>query len=196
MSSSRLPDRPIAAILATFLALALAPTAPPAARAEDPPVINERSRTYDYYAQDTDIETRRMLGLAEEYHLTNDTFWEQYRLRSWVRARGELVFILRIVPNHPQVLFLLEAVAKQMPDISYPIAYYERALRLYPQHAITRAEYGRFLVQAGRRDAGIVELRQALAQEPDLLQARGWLEDALAGRMIPQPDFLPGGESK
>lgn len=187
------PDRRAARVLLTIATLLLVigvPAVAPRAVAA-PAIINERNRTYDYYAQDTDAETRRMLGLAEEYHLTSDTFWEQYRLKNWVRARGELVFILRIVPNHPQVLYLLELVGRQMQDPSYPIAYYERAMRLYPQHAITRAHYGRYLVQIGRRDAGIVELRRALEQDPTLVQARGWLDDALANRPIASTEDVP-----
>lgn len=173
------------------LVLGFAFSAPAHALKPEGPIIDERETNYDFYSTGTNPDARRYLGLAEEYHLTNTTFWERYRLRDWVRARGELIFILRIVPNHPKVLYLLEAVASEMEDVTYPIAYYERALRLYPQHAITRARYGRYLVRIGQREAGVAQLEQALAADPSLDVARGWLADTKANRGASGPRQLP-----
>lgn len=177
---------------ASLLAIALMPSVSSPAPEYQPPVIDEREAHYDYYSTDTDPDARRYLALAEQYHLTNTTFWERYRLQDWVRARNELIFILRITPNHPKVLYLLEAVASEMEDVSYPIAYYEYALRVYPQHAITRARYGRYLVRIGKREAGMAQLEQALAADSTLVVARGWLADARQGRDAPGPRQLPG----
>ena len=173
------------------LALGFALSAPAHAQKPEGPIIEERETHYDYYSTDTDPDARRYLGLAEQYHLTNTTFWERYRVKDWVRARGELVFILRIVPNHPKVLYLLEAVASEMEDVTYPIAYYEHALQLYPQHAITRARYGRYLVRIGQREAGVAQLEQALAADPSLDVARGWLADTKANRDASGPRQVP-----
>jgi predicted Zn-dependent protease len=178
--------------LATLaLTLGPAPATPSIAWGQNAPIIEERETHYDYYSTETNPDAKRYLGLAEQYHLTNTTFWEQYRLKSWERARAELIFILRIIPNHPKVLYLLEAVATEMEDVSYPIAYYEYALRLYPQHAITRGRYGRYLARIGKREAGIAQLEQALAADSTLVAARGWLADAVADRSTSGPRQLP-----
>jgi len=179
------------AMTIALAALSFAFSAPVLAQKLDAPIIEERETNYDFYATDTDPDARRYLGLAEQYHLTNTTFWERYRARDWTRARGELIFILRIIPNHPKVLYLLEAVSSEMEDVTYPIAYYERGLRLYPQHAITRARYGRYLVRIGKREAGVAQLEQALTADPSLIAARGWLADAMANRGATGPRQLP-----
>ncbi|HKQ19873.1 MAG TPA: hypothetical protein VJW75_09025 [Candidatus Eisenbacteria bacterium] len=179
------------AIAITLAAFGLVFSRSALAQKQDAPIIEERETHYDFYSTGTDPDARRYLGLAEEYHLTNTTFWDRYRAKDWVRARGELVFILRIVPNHPKVLYLLEAVGSEMEDVTYPIAYYERALRLYPQHPITRARYGRYLVRIGKREAGAAQLEQALAADPSLDAARGWLADAKANRDESGPRQLP-----
>ena len=179
------------AIALASLGVGFAFSAPVHAQQPDGPIVEERETRYDFYSTDTDPDARRYLGLAEQYHLTNTTFWERYRARDWVRARGELVFILRIVPNHPKVLYLLEAVASEMEDVTYPIAYYERALHFYPQHAITRARYGRYLARIGKREAGLAQLEQALTADPSLDAARGWLADTKANRDASGPRQLP-----
>lgn len=184
----RLERLAIAIMLAAF---GLVFSRPVLAQKPAAPIIEERETHYDFYSTGSNPDAKRYLGLAEEYHLTNTTFWERYRSRDWVRARDELIFILRIVPNHPKVLYLLEAVASETEDVTYPIAYYERALRLYPQHPITRARYGRYLVRIGKREAGAAQLERALSEDPSLDAARGWLADAKANRDESGPRQLP-----
>jgi tetratricopeptide (TPR) repeat protein len=73
---------------------------------------------------------------------------------------------------------LLSAVAKLTKTPSLAIPYYERALQLYPQHAITYAQYGQYLVDIGFIEAGITRLKKAIELNPNLALAYAWLAQA------------------
>jgi len=172
---------PVSGIVAALLALGVIGLATRVA-ALPPPQIREPVRAFDYYDRLTDVESARAIQTAVEHHITDETFWEQYRRKAWFRARAELEFVLRIVPNHPLALYLLEMVARLEEDVSYPIAYYERALRIFPNRAITRARYGKYLSTIGQREAALEQLREAVAADSTLIQARAWLDEVEASR--------------
>ena len=58
--------------------------------------------------------------------------------------------------------------------------YYEKALKLFPQYAITHAQYGSYLVGIGNSKAGIAQLEKAVEMNPRLMQAHTWLAQAYA----------------
>jgi tetratricopeptide (TPR) repeat protein len=171
-------------VLAVACALALS-SSPPSARAQLPPDFDQSVPASDYYTANAVTETRLLLKNVEQYHLTKANFWANYRSGHYVYAQADLIFILRRFPNHPRALYLMEALAEKTGDRGYPLAFYERALRLYPKYPVTRARYGRYLASIGQREAGIVELRAALAADSTLVQARAWIDDARAGLLKP-----------
>ncbi|HWP23820.1 MAG TPA: hypothetical protein VNM15_06495 [Candidatus Binatia bacterium] len=48
------------------------------------------------------------------------------------------------------------------------VTYFERAIALFPQYAITRAQYGLFLVSINDVDGGIENLKRSVEMDPKL----------------------------
>jgi Tfp pilus assembly protein PilF len=119
---------------------------------------------HDYF--DPDPETQRLRKNVEFHHL-GEPFWVNYRAGDLPRALAELDYTLVRFPNHPQALLLVGTVAKLMKRTSVPIGYFERALRLFPQHAVTHAQYGMYLVEIGQVEAGLARLNRALERDPN-----------------------------
>jgi predicted Zn-dependent protease len=59
-----------------------------------------------------------------------------------------------------------------------PIRYFEKAIALYPSHAITHAQYGRFLVTIGDLENGIQKLSYSVQMDPKLTAGYVWLTEA------------------
>jgi|CXWL01.1.fsa_nt_gi tetratricopeptide (TPR) repeat protein len=140
-------------------------------------VFAEEERDKDYF----DPEAQGLLGMVEQYHLVSGTpFWSYYKNidRDYSHALNELKFILRYFPNHPKALTLLGVVAKQVQVPMLPIPYFEKALVMYPQHAITHAQFGAYLVEIDKVDRGIEVLKTAVKIDPKLEAAYGWLAGA------------------
>jgi tetratricopeptide (TPR) repeat protein len=128
----------------------------------------------DYF----DPRHRLELATVEKYHLTKETFWMEFNSRRYHYALKELEFVLRHFPNHPKALQLTELVAKMSNQPHLAIPYYEKAVTLFPQYAITHAQYGNYLVDTGQAEKGIKRLRRAMAIDPKLAVAYYWLWDA------------------
>jgi len=128
----------------------------------------------DYFDPKYKVE----LATVEKYHLTKETFWMEFESRRYHYALGELKFVLRHFPNHPKALQLMELVAKMMNQPHLVIPYYEKAVRLYPQYALTHAQYGNYLVDIGLTEQGIGRLQKAIEIDPKLTVAYYWLWDA------------------
>ena len=101
---------------------------------------------------------------------------------------AETIFVLRVFPNHPEALGLMSVICRELDELSTPIPFYERAIRLYPNRAYTRAQYGAYLGSIGQKNAGRVYLEEALRMDPNLEVARGWLES-----LGPAPSPPPAG---
>jgi len=129
---------------------------------------------HDYFDQRYKVE----LATVENYHLTKETFWAEYESKRYHYALNELTFVLRHFPNHPKALQLAELVAKMSNQPHLAIPYYEKAVGLFPQHAITHAQYGNYLVDIGQAEKGIERLQGALQIDPKLAAAHYWLWDA------------------
>lgn len=82
--------------------------------------------------------------------------------------------------NHPKGLQMAGIVAQLTKKPSLAIHYYERALKMYPQYAITYAQYGGYLVGNGQIDAGIERLKEAVEKDPKLAGAYALLAKAYA----------------
>src|SRR5262249_17285920 len=77
-------------------------------------------------------------------------------------------YTLDRIANHPKGLALTGMVARLTKNPSFAILYYQRALKWYPQYAITHAQYGGFLVDIGNTKAGIAELQKSIEMDPNL----------------------------
>jgi len=93
-------------------------------------------------------------------------------------AIQDLKYTLDTFPNHPKALLLLGFAANQAKTPSLPIAYYEKALRLYPKYASTHTQYGEYLVSIGLVDKGIERLNNAIEIDVNFISAYECLSKA------------------
>jgi tetratricopeptide (TPR) repeat protein len=128
----------------------------------------------DYF----DPRNKATLAVVEKRHLSKDSFWKPFEARQYYYSLLELKFVLRWFPNHPKALELIGLIAKLQNQPHMAIPYYEKAVRLYPQYAITHAQYGNYLVDTGQAEKGIERLQRALQINPKLAVAYYWLWDA------------------
>jgi tetratricopeptide (TPR) repeat protein len=178
------PRRVASGLLVAAAAILSLATAPTVARAQDLDETLEilGNVTYtppdakDYFLRDTVKEVMTASLNVKKYHLSDETFWRHYRAGRKERAMSETIFVLRVFPNHPEALGLLSIICRELDEPETAIPFYERALRLYPNRAYTRAQYGAYLGSIGQKNAGRVYLEEALRMDPNLAVARGWLE--------------------
>lgn len=134
----------------------------------------------DYFeairAPDVEAGHRRYVRMAEVNHL--DKVLPHFAAGRIDYAISELRFVLHAVPNHPRALMLLGPVANAAKNTALGVGFFEKALSLYPQHAITHAQYGWYLVEINRLEAGVFRLKQAIEMDPKLAVAYAWLSRA------------------
>ena len=95
-------------------------------------------------------------------------------------AMGDIKYSLDRFPNHPVSLQQLSMVAQLTKNTVLAVNYFERAIALYPQYALTRAQYGLFLMSINKVDAGIEILKQSIEIEPKLAAGYAGLAHAYA----------------
>ena len=98
----------------------------------------------------------------------------------WKKLKVELEYILIRFINHPQALALAEAFAISTKNPMWATPHFERALSIYPQYAVTNAQYGKYLTEIGMVDKGIEKLNKAAEIDPKLVAAQVWLAAAYA----------------
>lgn len=151
--------------------------------AHDPkgPTLN-----HDYYAGSTDPFVAQLISLVERAHVHNILPDLRKGLaappnlkKGWYQqAWNEIEYTLARLVNHPKALMLAPLVAKELGRPLSPVKFFERALKLYPQHAITHAQYGKFLMDIGRIQNAIDELSKAIKLDPQLSIGYAWLSMA------------------
>jgi predicted Zn-dependent protease len=133
----------------------------------------------DYFSPTRD---NGLLQTIQRYHLSREKFFLYYKegiaTGEFSRAIDELKFILRYYPNHPRALVFLASIAQMKKDFNLADQHYRKALSLYPQHALTHAQYGHFLLEAGQLDSGVAHLNQAIELKEQLAIAYEWLANA------------------
>ncbi|MDX2253593.1 MAG: hypothetical protein NW202_14990 [Nitrospira sp.] len=130
----------------------------------------------DFFTAGEDAERLRDLGLNDLYH-TNRVV-HSIKVGRYDEAIADLKFVLDKWPNHPRALLLIESVGKMTQVPTLPIPYYEKALQMYPQYAITYAQYGKYLVEIDQREKGIEHLKLAIEKDEKLIAAHVWLAEA------------------
>ncbi len=141
-----------------------------------PPIPQDSAtvQVVDYYRMKEDKLVAQIVFNRERYHLSKD-FWSYYRNGNYNASIGDLKYILKWIPNHPKALQLLEGLSLITNQRLLAVEYYQKALSLFPQYAITRAQYGAYLVRIGEVDSGIEQLNQALKISPELALTSAYL---------------------
>ncbi len=76
---------------------------------------------------------------------------------------GDIIYTLDRFANHPQGLQQLSQMAQLLKRNAIAIKYFQMAVDLYPQNAITWVQYGMFLLAINQVDDSIQKLQQAVA---------------------------------
>lgn len=129
----------------------------------------------DYFA---DLEPGKRDYVRIVTYAHTDKIMGSIRKGRMDNALADCRYTLDRIPNHPKGLALVGMLARLTKNPSLAISYYRRALKLYPQYAITRAQYGGFLVDSGNAKAGIAELQKALEMDPTLTLGHKFLIQA------------------
>jgi tetratricopeptide (TPR) repeat protein len=118
-----------------------------------------------------------LLDNVEYNHLNKEVF-RNFSTGQYEYVINNLKYTLGAFPNHPIALGLLGSVAKLTNNVALAGPFFEKALQLYPQYAMTHAQYGQYLVTFGLYDDGISKLKNALRIDPKLAIAYAWLAEA------------------
>lgn len=138
-----------------------------------PPEASGTLMDQDYFTASESPGNEQLLRSVDTYH-TNKAE-RSMRDGKYGHAVDDLKYTLDRFPNHPRALMLMSLAARLTKDFSLVLPYYRKALKLYPQHALTHAQFGSYLVDVGRSDLGIAQLEVALEIDPKLAQAHAWL---------------------
>jgi Tfp pilus assembly protein PilF len=118
----------------------------------------------DYFTADKSPGS--YLTIVESAHVKVIQNWiTQGRLDN---ALGDIKYTLDRFPNHPVSLQQLAVVSQMAKKHSVAVAAFERAITSYPQYALTRAQYGFFLVSINNINPGLEHLKQAVEMDPKL----------------------------
>ena len=141
---------------------------------------------HDYYAAASDPFIAELIDLVDRGHVEKILPNLRKALRApdnikkgyYEQALREVEYTLERLVNHPKALMFVAIIANGLNQPNLPIKYYERALALYPQHAITHAQFGNFLIGIDQRKKGISELEKAIKINPRLSAGYFWLSNA------------------
>jgi tetratricopeptide (TPR) repeat protein len=124
----------------------------------------------DYYAAGGDRAATQALHNLDRFHYQPAV--KHLQDRKYRFALGDLEFMLKYFPNHPQALAKMAelALALKRPDIADQR--FKDAIARYPKHDETYVIYGTFLQRLGRVDAAISEYEKALEMNPNSAYAQ------------------------
>jgi Tfp pilus assembly protein PilF len=132
---------------------------------------------YDYFAAlaspGTEINFR--IQDVEQNHLM--PAMTDIRAGRYMQAWRDLDYLLGWFCNHPRGLFTIATLAQLNKQPLAAMPYFEKAVRLYPQYAMTQAQYGTYLARVGKSDAGVERLKRAIEIDPNFAAAHAWLAD-------------------
>jgi tetratricopeptide (TPR) repeat protein len=140
--------------------------------AEELPEVSSR----DYFSivsTTSESYSRRSFRNIEQHHLSKALI--NLRQGKAREAINDCVYVLDRAVNHPKGLAILGFAARLAKEPSLPVRYYERAVTLYPGHAMTHAQYGKYLAEIGKREEGVKRLQRAIEIDPGFKVAYTWL---------------------
>jgi Tfp pilus assembly protein PilF len=131
---------------------------------------------HDYFTPSPNEQFARMKDSVDQAHLKPAmAFFAQGDLR---RTQVDLEYVLARFINHPQALALAVRFAISTKNPTWAAPYFERALSIYPRYAVTHAQYGKYLTEIDRVDAGIAQLKKAIEINSKLVAGYVWLTEA------------------
>jgi hypothetical protein len=143
--------------------------------------VSHEGTTADHDYFDERGETKKLIISVETHHLygcphnSQRGFFTDVAEGKYHNAFADLDYLLGRVVNHPRALQLVGSLGILTKKPGIADRYFVRALALYPQYALTQAQYGSFLINSGQLDAGIGRLKKAVEMEPNLAIAHAWL---------------------
>lgn len=150
----------------------------------------------DYFTANSYPSVKQLLILVEAFHVNTKSIKVNFREGHYDPVIGDMKYTLEKFPNHPKALLMLSSLAILTKSIALPIPFYEKALKLYPQYALTHAQYGKYLADIGRVSAGIAHLQEALSIEPSLSVAQKWLASIRAKSGAKKPTQQSSEQSR
>jgi len=119
----------------------------------------------DYYLAGSEREAVNALRNMHRFHY--EPALKALQARKYQNAQGDLEFMLKYFPNHPQALDKMGEVALGLkrPDIAEQR--FATAIARYPQHDETYVVYGTFLHRLRRVDLAIAQYQKALEINPN-----------------------------
>jgi predicted Zn-dependent protease len=141
------------------------------------PVQDAPHTVYDYFDASKTRIVKQRLQAVEQYHMNKNVF-DNIASGKYKYALADINFTLQYFPNHPRGLHLLTTVAALTKNRALPIQYFEKAIGLYPSHAITHAQYGWYFVTIGDLENGIQKIKHAIEMDPKLTAGYVWLAQA------------------
>jgi tetratricopeptide (TPR) repeat protein len=130
---------------------------------------NAQKRDNDYYAPH-ERDVADSLRAVEQYHLGPGE--KELRLKQYVQAFSDLIFVLHYFPNHPQALLLMAQLCTQWKSGQCDAdSMFQRAVEVNPAVPGTYATMGIYLHRNGRYADAIDAYKRALALNPDSVNA-------------------------
>ena len=139
----------------------------------------------------TNTNDRRNLALVEAFHFTPDI---EALKRSAARPGENIATTLEHYPNHHRALAAMARLGQRertarVIGAPWPVdCYFERAMRYRPDDAKVRVVFSNHLLETGRADAALAQMREAVRIDPDdpashynlgiLLVMRGQFQEA------------------
>lgn len=117
----------------------------------------------------TSAKDRRNLALVEAFHFSPDI---EALKRSAVKPGEDIATTLAHYPNHHRALAAMAKLgqrdrAARVNGAAYTVdCYFERAIRFRPEDAKVRMVYSSHLLETGRADAALVQMREAVRIDP------------------------------
>lgn len=129
-----------------------------------------RSAT-DYYFSRSDASLLQVLGNVEAAHM--EGCGEGIRTTRYAAALADCEFILRYFPNHPRVLLTVSelCLAWKSPRCN-PDSYFEQAIAINPDVAVTYTTKGIYLLRANRVKDAVAALERAATMDPNSVNAQ------------------------
>ena len=130
----------------------------------------------DYFTADKSRSS--YLSIVESAHVRTIPGWlSKGRVND---AVADIKYTLERFPNHPESLQQLSMIAQMTKNFSLAAAQFEKAVSLFPQYALTRAQYGLFLVSTNNLEAGVENLKASVELDPKLPAGHAGLAHAYA----------------
>jgi predicted Zn-dependent protease len=127
--------------------------------------INVLGVSYDYYDV-SDPGVQNYMKIVESAHINKIPTWlSQGR---YDNAVADVEYALERFPNHPLALQYAAMIAQMTKRTAWANKYFDLAVSSFPSHAITRAQYGLYLVAIGNVDSAIAKLQVSIEMDPKL----------------------------